>query len=141
MRKRNRENEERLLNLGSIQLKETDITIKHPAEIARNYIDSQKGVWFFRTQNLRPLFIDCERNQVFISNQDAQKLRKNIIEKDDILITRTGANCGDCAIYNLDKMTIASSHILIAKNSFFNQYFLAVFLNTIYGIKQIKTHW
>lgn len=132
------ENEERLLNLGSIQLKETDITIKHPAEIARNYIDSQKGVWFFRTQNLRPLFIDCERNQVFISNQDAQKLRKNIIEKDDILITRTGANCGDCAIYNLDKMTIASSHILIAKNSFFNQYFLAVFLNTIYGIKQIN---
>lgn len=132
------ENEKLLLNLNSIQLKETDITIKHPAEIARNYIDSQKGVWFFRTQNLRPLFIDCERNQVFISNQDAQKLRKNIIEKDDILITRTGANCGDCAIYNLDKMTIASSHILIAKNSFFNQYFLAVFLNTIYGIKQIN---
>ncbi|MGX2984506.1 restriction endonuclease subunit S [Helicobacter sp. 23-1048] len=132
------ENEARLLNLNPIQLKDTDISIKHPAEIQRNYVDSENGVWFFRTQNLRPLFIDSESNQVFISKQDAKRLAKNLIQKDDILITRTGANCGDCAVYNIDIETIASSHILIAKNSFFNQCFLAVFLNTQYGKKQIN---
>ena len=41
------ENEQRLLNLNVIQLKDTDISIKHPAEIQRNYIDSENGVWFF----------------------------------------------------------------------------------------------
>ena len=132
------ENEAMLLRLNSTQLKDTDISIKHPAEIQRNYVDSENGVWFFRTQNLRPLFIDSESNRVFISKQDAKKLEKNLIQKDDILITRTGANCGDCAVYNIDMETIASSHILIAKNSFFNQCFLAVFLNTQYGKKQIN---
>ena len=56
----------------------------------------------------------------------------------DILMTRTGANYGDCAIYNISEITIASSHILIIKNLFFNQSFLSVFLNTKFGRIQIN---
>lgn len=119
-----------------IQLKDTDITIKHPAEIERNYVDN--GIWFFRTQNLRPLRIEEDTNRVFISNTDAEKLSKNIIARNDILITRTGANCGDCAIYDLSDLAIASSHILVIRNTFFNQSFLSVFLNTKFGKLQIN---
>lgn len=121
-----------------IQLKNTDISIKHPTEIKREYTNEIDSVWFFRTQNLRPLFIDGESNKVYISKKDSQKLQKNIINKDDILITRTGANFGDCAIYNLDELAIASSHVLIVRNSFFNQSFLAVFLNTKFGKIQMN---
>lgn len=121
-----------------IQLKDTDITIKHPTEIERKYVEAENGVWFFRTQNLRPLCIDAESNRVFISKADAQKLFKNLINTNDILMTRTGANYGDCAIYNISEITIASSHILIIKNLFFNQSFLSVFLNTKFGRIQIN---
>ena len=127
--------ENKIKKLQFIQLKDTDITIKHPAEIERNYVDN--GIWFFRTQNLRPLKIEEDTNKVFISNNDAEKLQKNIIKKDDILITRTGANYGDCAVYNLSNLAIASSHVLIVKNTFFNQSFLSVFLNTKFGKLQI----
>ena len=107
-------------------------------EIERKYVEAENGVWFFRTQNLRPLCIDAESNRVFISKADAQKLFKNLINTNDILMTRTGANYGDCAIYNISEITIASSHILIIKNLFFNQSFLSVFLNTKFGRIQIN---
>lgn len=132
------ENIEFIKSSNFIQLINTDISIKHPMEIKREYTNEINSVWFFRTQNLRPLFIDNESNKVYISEKDSQKLQKNIINKGDILITRTGANFGDCAIYNLDELAIASSHILIVRNSFFNQSFLAVFLNTKFGKIQIN---
>lgn len=123
-----------------IQLKDTDIHIMHPTEIKREYVEQNEedSVWFFRTQNLRPLFIDTELNRVHISQEDAFKLKKNIIRDGDILITRTGANCGDCALYDNEEQAIASSHVLIVRNSFFMQSFLAVFLNTSFGKIQIN---
>lgn len=123
-----------------IQLKDTDILIIHPTEIKREYVDQneENSVWFFRTQNLRPLFVDTELNRVHISQEDASKLKKNSILYGDILITRTGANCGDCALYDIEEQAIASSHVLIVRNSFFIQSFLAVFLNTSFGKIQIN---
>lgn len=123
-----------------IQLKDTDIHIIHPTEIKREYVEQNEedSVWFFRTQNLRPLFIDTELNRVHISQEDAFKLKKNIIRDGDILITRTGANCGDCALYDNEEQAIASSHVLIVRNSFFMQSFLAAFLNTSFGKIQIN---
>lgn len=119
-----------------LQLKNADCEIKHPSEIKREY-EEENGVWFFRTQNLRPLSIDFT-NQVFISEDDANKLANNLIQKNDILITRTGANFGDTAIYQEDYKAIASSHIFLVRNKVFNQSFLSVFLNTEYGRKLIN---
>lgn len=117
-----------------IQLKDIDITIKHPAEIERNYIEN--GIWFVRAQNIKSLSLDIN-NKVFISQEDADKLSKNIINKKDILMIRTG-NCGDCVIYLEKENAIASSHIFIIRNKFFNQYFLSVFFSCKYGKLQIE---
>lgn len=109
--------------------------IIHPSEIKRIYVESD-GVWFFRTQNIRPLKIE-QSNDVFISDDDAKKLKNNLIKKNDVVITRTGANFGQTAIYNIDKIAIGSSHTFLLRNEYFNQSYLAVFFNTKYGRKLI----
>lgn len=126
--------ENKLENIGFKRLSDIEYFIKHPSEIKREYVED--GVWFFRTQNIRPLKIELS-NQVFISKIDAEKLKNNLIKYNDIVITRTGANFGQTAIYNLEKTAIGSSHTFILKNNFFNQSYLAVFLNTKFGRKLI----
>jgi len=111
-------------------LNEINAKIIHPTEIKREFVE--EGVWFFRTQNLRPLRIE-DSNNVFISKEDSKRLIKNEIKKNDILLTRTGANFGQCAIYKKECLTIGSSHVLIIRNTYFNQSYLAAFFNTKYG--------
>ena len=92
---------------------------------------------FFRTQNLRPLAVDFS-NKVYISTEDAERIYKNLIVENDVLMTRTGANFGDTLIFNEDIEAIASSHVFIIRNSRINQPFLGVFLNTLYGREQVN---
>jgi len=117
-------------------LKDFGIRIYHPNEIKRNYVDSG-GVFFLRAQNVRPLEVDLESNKVYVSNEDAKKLNRNQIKYADVLITRTGANFGQCAIYLEEEKTIASSHTFIVRTQELNPFFLCVFLNTKYGRKLI----
>ncbi len=121
---------------NTIRFHQTNPIIVHPSEIKREYIE-EGGVLFFRTQNLRPLKVDLT-TQVFISEEDAQILAKNLIKKNDVLITRTGANFGDTLVFNENITTIASSHVFIVRNQVINQSYLAVFLNTYYGREQIN---
>lgn len=127
--------ENKLESKKFIRLIDTDSKIIHPSEIKREYVEN--GVWFFRTQNLRPLKI-VNSNDVYISFKDAKTLQNNEIKIGDVLITRTGANYGQTAIYNRNLKAIGSSHVLILRNTYFNQYFLAVFFNTFYGKKLIN---
>ncbi|MFZ1529945.1 MAG: restriction endonuclease subunit S [Ferruginibacter sp.] len=117
------------------RLHEVDYDLIHPAEIQREFVEH--GQWFFRTQNIRPLKIESS-NDVYISEEDAKRLKKNVINKYDIVITRTGANYGQTAIYNIDKKALGSSHTFILRNKHFNQFYLATFLNTKFGRKLIN---
>jgi type I restriction enzyme S subunit len=128
--------EKKIKNKKYKYLKDIECEIIHPKEIKRNYVTNKNGCWFLRAQNIRPLKI-VHSNDVFISKENAKQLQKNKIKKYDVLITRTGANYGQTAFYNVDDSAIASSHILILRNKYFNQAFLAVFFNTIYGRKLI----
>ncbi|WP_052304657.1 N-6 DNA methylase [Nostoc punctiforme] len=124
--------------LPHTRLSSTQPIIIHPTEIKREYVeDDSSGVLFFRTQNLRPLRVDLS-NQVYISEEDAAKLSKNIIQKNDVLITITGANFGDTLIFKGEIEAIALSHVFILRNKKISQSFLAVFLNTFYGREQIN---
>jgi len=117
-------------------LKDFGIRIYHPNEIKRNYVDSG-GVFFLRAQNVRPMEVDLESNKVYVSDEDAKKLSRNQIKYADVLITRTGANFGQCAVYFEEEKTIASSHTFIVRSRELNPFFLCVFLNTNYGRKLI----
>ena len=120
-----------LEEISSYRLIDFQVKIRHPKEIKRNYVDD--GVLFLRAQNVRSLSIDLTSNPVYISEEDAERLRENTIHHKDILITRTGANAGQCAIYFEDSYAISSSHTFIVKSGSLNPFFLAIFLNTTHG--------
>ena len=112
-------------------LEEYGVKIYHPTEIKRNYVS--KGIRFLRAQNVRPYFADLKSNPVYIEVGDAKRLGKNEIKKGDVLITRTGANYGQCCIYFKSDNPIASSHSFIIKSGQLEAEFLMVFLNSRYG--------
>lgn len=112
------------------------VKIKHPKEIKRNYVEN--GELFLRAQNVRPLSIELAANPVYISVEDAERLKENTIHNKDILITRTGANSGQCAIYLENRDVISSSHTFIVKSGKLNPFFLAIFFNTKYGTTLIE---
>ena len=120
----------RLEDIGSHKLIDFQVNIRHPKEIKRTYVDN--GVLFLRAQNVRPLSIDLTANPVYISAEDAERLKENTIHYKDILITRSGT-AGLCAIYLENKRAISSSHTFIVKSGDLNPFFLSVFLNTKYG--------
>ncbi|MDE0324275.1 MAG: restriction endonuclease subunit S [Candidatus Poribacteria bacterium] len=121
----------RLEAIGSRKLIDLQANIRHPKEIKRNYVDD--GVLFLRAQNVRPLSIDLTANPVYISEEDAERLKENTIHHKDILITRSGANAGQCAIYLENSYAISSSHTFILKSGNLNPFFLTIFLNSRYG--------
>lgn len=108
---------------------DASLSIRHPAEIKRNYV-SDGGVWFLRAQNLRPMHID-DGNKVFVSDEDAKTLSRNILREGDLLITRTGA-AGTAAVF-AKKTALASSHIFIVRSKMFCHYYLMAYLNCRYG--------
>ena len=120
-----------LEKVGSHRLIDFQVKIRHPKEIKRNYVDD--GVLFLRAQNVRPLSIDLTSNPVYISEEDSERLQENTIHHKDILITRSGANAGQCAIYLENSDAISSSHTFIVKSGKLNPFFLAIFLNTKHG--------
>ena len=121
----------KLKAIGSQRLSDFQVNIRHPKEIKRNYVD--EGVLFLRAQNVRPLSIDLTSNPVYISEEDAERLQENTIHHKDILITRTGANAGQCAIYLENSDAISSSHTFIVKSGNLNPFLLTIFLNTTHG--------
>ena len=117
--------QQQLEAISSHRLIDFQVKIRHPKEIKRNYVDD--GVLFLRAQNVRSLSIDLTSNPVYISEEDAERLRENTIHRKDILITRTGANAGQCAIYLENSDAISSSHTFIVKSGnlkpFLSRYF------------------
>ena len=67
----------RLEAIGSHRLIDFQVNIRHPKEIKRNYVDN--GVLLLRGQNVRPLSIDLTSNPVYISEEDAERLKENTI--------------------------------------------------------------
>lgn len=126
---------ETLQKIGAVKFNESNPTIIHPHEINRSYVEDN-GIWFFRAQNNRPMMIDSS-NKVFISNEDANSLSKNLLKNHDVIVTRTGANAGDCALFEHKELAVASSHTFIVRSEKWPHSYLTTFFNSKYGRTQI----
>ena len=124
-----------LEKISSHRLIDFQVKITHPKEIRRNYVDN--GILLIRGQNVRPLSIDLTFNPVYISEEDAERLKENTIHYKDILITRSGTT-GHSAIYLESNHAISMSDVLIIQSGILNHFFLTIFFNTKYGRALIK---
>ena len=124
--------ENKLSDISTSSMFQKGIKVIHPNEIKRNFV-SEDGVQFVRAQNVRPFFFNTNANPVFISKSDSKRLSKNVITHGDILLTRTGANFGQCCLYMEQVESTASSHTFIIKSGTIEPAFLVVLLNTTYG--------
>jgi len=122
--------ESKLRAIGAKKLQDYNVQIIHPKEIKRRYVEN--GILFLRAQNVRPLEINFD-NLVYISEEDARLLQSNKVNKGDVLLTRTGANFGQCAIFLEDSEAVVSSHTFIIRSPCIDDCYLAVYLNTYYG--------
>jgi hypothetical protein len=58
--------------------------------------------------------MDFDSNEVFLSEKIANGLNKNHLRSGDILITRTGANFGQCSLFYAEEQpALATSHTFI----------------------------
>lgn len=126
---------EQLRSIGAVRFCDSTPEITHPHEITRSYVEND-GVWFFRAQNNRPMAID-PGNKVFVSAEDARSLPRNELSYGDVVITRTGANAGDCALFTETTRAIASSHTFIVRSQSWSHHYLTAFFNSRFGRIQI----
>src|SRR6185312_1027337 len=122
---------------GAIQLHDEQLEIIHPHELKREYTEEDAGTWFLRTQNVRPMRLD-KANKVFLPTSVADGLPRNRVRADDILMTRTGANRGDCTLFDGSEPAVASSHVFLIRSAGWSPSYLMTFLNTKYGLGQIE---
>ena len=95
---------------GSLLAYITDVF--QPPEFIREYVDSADGAIFWRAQNIRSGYISTEKVE-YIDESIYNSIPKAHVSEGDILITRTGANAGDCAVVPQGTNGVAiSSHTL-----------------------------
>ncbi len=86
--------------------------IIQPNEFIREYVEAEEGMTFWRAQNVRCGYVDAD-NVEYIDFQTFEGVKNAHVEEGDILITRTGANAGDCAVVPPNTAGVAvSSHTL-----------------------------
>jgi len=119
-------------------LSELVTTIKHPAEIKRIY--EKLGIPFLLTQNISPEIYTLQfEEKRFIRQKDAAKIPQNKLISGDVIMTRTGANYGDVAVYLGEPQELfASAHILIIRPKNIDGKYLATYLNSIVGRALVK---
>ncbi|MGC9101450.1 MAG: hypothetical protein ACP5HC_09485, partial [Caldisericum sp.] len=124
---------QKLLKTNFVYFKNLVKKIIHPKEIKREYEKEKQDYLFLLAQNVRSLMLDLSERK-YISEEKAKLMPKNLLERGDILLIRTG-KVGDSTIYTGEPTkVIASAHILIAKPNFkISPFYLGVFFNTTIG--------
>lgn len=125
------ENEERLLNLGSIKLENFILKMAGGATpLGANYLDI--GVPFLRVQNIMQNYFNLN-DIVYISKADDEILKRSRLKRGDMLLTITGAY-GKAAVVEQDlENANINQHSVKIETKDINPYFLATFINSKYG--------
>ncbi len=125
----------RFEDIESEKMFEITKEIIHPTEITRIY--ESQGIQIMLAQNVRNNFFDFS-NEVFMNPIKGKELHKNLIELDDLVITRSGANFGQTACYKYKKEIYACADVLLIKKGNIPSGYLSTLLNTKFGKALIK---
>ena len=111
------------------------ITVGHVGPMVHEYADS--GVPFLRSQNVRPFRFDPTELK-FISSTFHAKLKKSALRPMDVVVTRSGANTGQCCIIPPELADANCSDLVIIRPSEkINPWYLMYVLNSDWGRAKI----
>jgi len=112
-----------------------EITVGYVGSMKSKYQD--KGIPFLRSQNVRPMKFS-PANLVFIDKSFDKELKKSRLEGGEILLTRSGANVGQCCVYPRSNGLANCSDIVITRPlNEFNPEYGAMFMNSPLGSKML----
>ncbi|MFV7669665.1 hypothetical protein [Shewanella algae] len=104
--------------------------IQHPVEITRAYAES--GCRMLLAQEVRCNQLVLGEGS-YLDNPGAQFIKRNKLEVGDVVLTRTGANFGQCAPVLFDDDLFACADLLIIRKGAISAGYLSTFLNTWQG--------
>jgi type I restriction enzyme, S subunit len=112
------------------------VSVGHVGETTKFYCDSDIGVPFLRSQNVRSGYLDLKGLQ-FITPDFHESLKKSQLKKDDILFVRVGANRGDCCVVKEDFKKLNCANIVFARLKEGNVDFIDKYCQSVVGRKQL----
>jgi type I restriction enzyme S subunit len=89
-----------------------EITVGHVGPMKDRYVE--QGVRFLRSQNVRPLRFDAA-GLVCIPRDFHAALSKSRLQGGELLVTRSGANTGDCCVFPRDRGEANCADLVIAR--------------------------
>lgn len=104
--------------------------ILHPTELERIYQNA--GIKILLAQNVRSNVFDFTTT-VYMNSSVKSILQANLLEYNDVVLTRSGANYGQVACYKYNEEYYACADVLVLKNPTLKGGYLATFLNTKIG--------
>lgn len=102
----------------------------HPTEIERIYSDA--GIQILLAQNVRNNCL-CFDIKSYMPEEKKRLLSSNLLNYNDVLVTRTGANFGQAASYKSTEEIYACADLLVVKCNKILGGYLSTFFNTKYG--------
>ena len=121
-------------------LNEITKQITDGTHLTPNYVT--QGEVFLSAQNIKP-FCFIPKNHRFVSKNNFEKYRNNRTpEKNDILMARVGAGIGEAAVIdtNLEFAFYVSLCLIKTFSNFMNPNYLAIVLNSSYGVRYAKNN-
>ncbi len=99
-----------------------------------------KGIPFIRISNLKNLKID-DSDIVYLTEEENQKNKKTELKYGDVILSKTAYPA--CSLVTLEKCNVSQDTIAIKlkKDVTISSKFLVVFLNTNYGISQMRRYF
>lgn len=104
--------------------------IQHPAEIKRSY--EEAGLHIVLAQNVRDNWFNFS-DRAYMQNGVEKQIAQNWIHSDDVLMTRSGANCGQTACWKFSENAFTCADILMLRSPKCPGGYLSTFLNTAHG--------
>ncbi len=123
-----------------VTVKDITNNVIHPPEYKRIY--AAYGYQLLRAQNVKPLGIEINSNKVFL-DKDYLKGKKLISpEIGDVLVVRSGANTGDCAVIEKDyvDLILGADNLVCKCNDKINPFFLKTYLSLTIGRKILNLY-
>jgi restriction endonuclease S subunit len=105
--------------------------IEHPIEVTRSYSDGG-GYRVLLAQEVRNNILVLSEGS-FLDDPIEAFLKKNKLKRGDIVLTRTGANFGQCAPVLVDATLYACADLLILRKGLLPAEYVSTVLNTAHG--------